>query len=209
MLRTALAAAVLGTMTTSLAAQEASRGVILAGGLDGLSSSSHVGCLETLDKQKALYSDIRKKSVLTFPGFDLISEGIRLRCEAQRLKQEAARLEGERERLLGEAVRLDRLWEEATHDRPGTFRDFAGRDHSQKQLRSDADTVDGTSRTLIRVSGLLESESQRILLLASKTVDMLTEAEAKKIRTALDAESQNDILSRLLGTRPAKEDDKS
>ena len=59
------------------------------------------------------------------------------------------------------------------------------------------------------MSGLLESESQRILLLASKTVDMLTEAEAKKIRTALDAESQNDILSRLLGTRPAKEDDKS
>ncbi len=209
MLRWISFAALLSAMAPVSAAQDMSRAAVLAEGVSAVAGHSYAECNTALEKQKALYSTIRKNSLLTFPGFDLVAEGIRLQCETFRLKGEAERLLGERQRLLSEADRLDRLWNDATHERPGAFKDYAGRDHSQKQLRKDAEIVKDTAQVLARASGTLEAEAKRIILLASKNVDLLAEADAKKIQTALDAESQNDILSRLLGTRPSTDQNKS
>lgn len=205
--RTVTAALLLLLQTGSIHAED---GLPLAGArqqLETLAAGTQEACLDGLGKVRVVYKDVRTRSVPSFPGFDLVSEAIRLSCEALRLKNEAGRLELESVRLLSEASRLDKRWEDDSRAKPSLLNQYMERDKSQKLMRQDAETAREVSRTLLRVSGMLHAEASRILGLAHDNARLLAAADVQRIKTALDAESQNDILSRLLGL-PAAPDNK-
>ena len=194
---------------SSVMAQEGASVIGAKQQLEILSSGSHETCLDTLGKTRKMYEGVRAKSVQSFPGFDLVAEAIRLNCEALRLKDESGRLELESNRLQTEARKLDQRWELETRSDPSRKNKYVERDRSQKIMRHDAVTAMEVTRTLLRVSGrTFKAEAMRILELADTNARLLAAADAKKIRTALDAESQNDILSRLLGLPPAQDNKK-
>lgn len=193
---------------SSVMAQEGASVIGAKQQLEILSSGSHETCLDTLGKTRKMYEGVRAKSVQSFPGFDLVAEAIRLNCEALRLKDESGRLELESKRLQTEARKLDLRWELETRSDPSRKNKYVERDRSQKIMRQDAVTAMEVTRTLLRVSGMLQAEALRILELADANARLLAAEDAKKVRTALDAESQNDILSRLLGLPPAQDNKK-
>lgn len=111
----------------------------------------------------------------------ILKEGDRVRLEADRLQSEAERLRGESTRLLEGAKRLDNRWLVAMHGDPDRYRDFNGRDNSQRRMRLDAQRIEKDIGLLQRDSNALTKEAARLWELAK----------------AVDPDAQKDLLERM------------
>ena len=126
-----------------------------------------------------------------------IVEGQRLYCESLRVGSEIHRLIDEAERLRTEADRLDEKWLIAHKADPAAFPDTPDRDRSQRIMRSDADALAFTARSLGSVQQDLASEAVRILTLAGKDMNEASTSDRATIELALDAGSKKRILDRF------------
>lgn len=111
----------------------------------------------------------------------IFREGDRVLDESKRLKAEAARLEQERVRLRTEASALDRRWNKAHQANPALYRNYKGRDRSQKIMRADAVQLAEDSKQLEADSRSLKREAVRLWRLAA----------------AVNPDAQKDLLDRL------------
>ena len=118
---------------------------------------------------------------LTAESARILSEGNRIKREADLMRSEAIRLDSEADELQKGAVYLDHLWEKARKLDPDKYKDYAGRDKSQRRMRLDAarEKQDAVS---LRIEGRkLDAEAVRLWKLAA----------------AVDPQALKDLLDRL------------
>ena len=75
---------------------------------------------------------------LTAESARILAEGDRIKREADLMRSEASRLDSEADELQKGAAYLDQLWEKARKLDPNKYKDYAGRDGSQRRMRLDA-----------------------------------------------------------------------
>ena len=198
-----LSAFILSFVTpTALCAQEVAPETVIANEVASLASISEADCSSLLEARKSAYGRVAKESGFLSPAFSLATEATRIRCEANRLLREASRLQGDEARLLAEANRLDQLWLGANLIAPSKFRDFPGRDRSQKKMRNDAAAVAESAEALKFAASVLDRDAERLFRIAAAELERYSDRDRKLLMLSLDSEAQNDILQRLLGVLP-------
>src|SRR5262245_13200606 len=104
----------------------------------------------------------------------LIQEARRIEQEAKRIGSDASLMRSEGDRLNHEgdglrqgASRLDQMWEAASRANPERYKDYDGRDRSQKRMRLDANREDLDADALRLEGKRLDDEANRLLKLAA------------------------------------------
>jgi hypothetical protein len=111
----------------------------------------------------------------------ILSEGDRIKREADLMRSEATRLDSEADELQKGAVYLDHLWEKASKLDPEKYKEYAGRDKSQRRMRLDA-VREKRDAVSLRIEGRrLDAEAVRLWKLAA----------------TVDPQAQKDLLDRL------------
>jgi hypothetical protein len=111
----------------------------------------------------------------------ILAEGDRIKREADLMRSEATRLDSEAVELQNGAAYLDQLWEKANKLDPNKYKDFAGRDRSQRRMRLDAEREKGDATSLRIERRRLDAEAVSLWKLAA----------------AVDPQAQKDLLDRL------------
>jgi hypothetical protein len=98
----------------------------------------------------------------------IATEGDRIKEEGDRLYAAADRLNLESRELRKRALHLDGLWRRAQQDDPSRYRDYPGRDKSQKRMRADALQEDRDALRNRRDVRRLYGEASRLWHLAGR-----------------------------------------
>ena len=114
-------------------------------------------------------------------SYRLRGEAFRIDGEAERLFNESIRLQNEASRLRAAAADLDRAWKRANVAAPDVFRDFRGRDRSQRRMVADSNQLKRDAHRLSKDAKMLRQEAVRLRSLA----------------LAVDAEAQEELLRRF------------
>ena len=97
------------------------------------------------------------------------------------MRSESTRLDSEADELQKGAAYLNQLWEEARKLDPNKYKDYAGRDRSQRRMRLDAANERRDAVSLQIEGRRLDAEAVRLWKLAA----------------AVDPQAQKDLLDRL------------
>jgi hypothetical protein len=111
----------------------------------------------------------------------ILAEGDRIKREADLMRSEATRLDSEADALQKGAVYLDQLWENANNLDPNKYKDYPGRDKSQRRMRLDAERENRDAVSLRTEGHRLDAEAVRLWRLAA----------------TVDPQAQKDLLDRL------------
>ena len=111
----------------------------------------------------------------------ILREGDRIKGQAHLMRSEGSRLNREAAELRKCASRLDEKWAIANRTDAEKYRDYSGRDRSQRIMRSDADREDKDAGGLRQEGRRLDEEATRLWKLAA----------------AVDPQAQNDLLKRM------------
>jgi hypothetical protein len=118
---------------------------------------------------------------LTAESARILAEGDRIKREADLMRSEATRLDSEADELQKGASYLDQLWERANKLDPNKYKDYAGRDKSQRRMRLDAEREKRDAVSLRTEGRRLDAEAVRLWKLAA----------------AVDPQALKDLLDRL------------
>jgi DNA-binding helix-hairpin-helix protein with protein kinase domain len=111
----------------------------------------------------------------------ILAEGDRIKQEADLMRSEATRLDSEADELQKGAAYLDQLWEKARKLDPNQYKDYAGRNRSQRRMRLDAVREKRDAVSLRMEGRRLDAEAVRLWKLAA----------------AVDPQALKDLLDRL------------
>ena len=120
-------------------------------------------------------------SYLTAESARILAEGDRIKREADLMRSEGTRLDSEADELQKGAAYLDKIWEKASNIDPNKYKDYAGRDGSQRRMRLDAARENRDAVSLQIEGRRLDAEAIRLWKLAA----------------AVDPQAQKDLLDRL------------
>jgi hypothetical protein len=170
--------------------------------LSGVFTLDHASCLDSLAAREADFAAISQRVSARYQTLNHAYEGHRLACEAARIMGEVSRLGGEGDRLGAEVARLDQLWAEAVAANP-SIEDYPGRNRSQLAMQATMTDIAAEIAQLTAVATNLREAAEGMLALSLRDLDDLTDNQRRTLFLALDVQSQNDILCRMLGCPPA------
>lgn len=189
-LRRLVAAALLLTTAGAARAQDASEIRVV---LNGVFELDHAACVESLETRKMEFAKLKQVTSSGFRMLDHAYEGHNFACEAARIGVEVARLEERRYRLAVELVRIESASGGAA---PANRTERIGERHL---LIDEIKNIDAHAAKLAGIAEDLRKAAEGMLELALTDLDLLSRTDRDSLLLALDVQSQNDILCRMLG----------
>jgi hypothetical protein len=192
---TGLAALAIWIVLAGSAAAQTVGGLRLA--LDTILGLDHAACIHSLNARQIEFTKVRRVTRSGYQMLDHAFEGHRLACEAAGLDLEIARLSAEQ----------DRLREEREFVESGMALVRPGNDllvpMTPRQIGLELKDLQETAFKLGGVAENLRKAAQGMLELAMTDLDRLDKPGRDGLLLALDVQSSNDILCRMLGCPPA------
>jgi hypothetical protein len=158
----------------------------------------HASCIESLEARKVEFAKLKR---VTSSGYRMLNhayEGHNFACEAARIGLEVARLLERHHRLQVELVRIESTRGGAA---PANNTD---RDGERQLLIDEIKDIDAHVDKLTSVTEDLRKAAEGMLELAMADLDLLDRDDRNNLLLALDVQSQNDILCRMLGCSETK-----
>jgi hypothetical protein len=166
--------------------------------LDEVFELDHAACIESLEARQLEFAKLKRVTSSGYRMLDHAYEGHSFACEAARIGLEVTRLEDRQRRLQVELIRVESTPGGAA---PSNNTDRAG----ERQLLIDEIKDIGTHvAKLTSVAEDLRKAAEGMLELAVVDLDLLDRDERDSLLLALDVQSQNDILCRMLGCSETK-----
>lgn len=156
--------------------------------LESVFALDHAACVQSLETRRLDFAKVRQVTNSGYQMLDHAFEGHNLACEAARLDLEIDRMQ---ERLLRLKVELVRP--QSGPNRPAQASpDLADLHEEIADLTAHVIKLDGVTKDLRKAAeGMLD--------LAMTDLDLLSKTGRDSLMLALDVQSQNDILCRMLG----------
>lgn len=166
--------------------------------LDQVFELDHAACLESLQARQLEFAKLKRVTSSGYRMLDHAYEGHSFACEAGRISLEVERLEERQHRLQVELIHVESTPGGAA---PSNNTDRA----SERQLLIDEiKDIETHVAKLTSVAEDLRKAAEGMLELAVVDLDLLDRNDRTNLLLALDVQSQNDILCRMLGCNETK-----
>ena len=165
--------------------------------LNGVFALDYAACMASLETRKADFTKIRQVTTSGYRMLDHAYEGHNLACQVTRILRETVSLQDRKQRLQRALAHLDAIPAGGPAAAPDQQR-------SRQLLVDEIKTLEAHIFKLSGVTEGLRKAAEGMLELALNDLALLDKSNRDGLMLALDAQSQNDILIRLLGgTKPS------
>jgi hypothetical protein len=161
--------------------------------LESVFALDHAACVQSLEARRLDFAKVRQVTSSGYQMLDHAFEGHNLACEAARIDLEIDRMQERLFRLKDELIRP-----QLGPNRPAQASNDLGSLHEEiADLTAHVIKLDGVTKDLRKAAeGMLD--------LAITDLDLLSKTGRDSLMLALDVQSQNDILCRMLGCPQAE-----